>query len=165
MEHQIAIPIPQTAQDRLLSRAPWLLLSVMVVLIGLNYSELPSEVPIHFGSNGQPDNYTGKTGLFILPVIYGLLSLLLTYLAKIPHKHNYLVDITPKNRLKQYRLSQNLMRALAALIGLNFLMIVWQTIEVAVNNQSGISIGFLVAFLLSIFGSIGVYVYLAYKNK
>ncbi len=165
MEHQTAIKIPQSGKDRLLTRAPWLLLSLMVVLIGLNFNELPGEVPIHFGSGGKPDNYTSKAGLFMIPILYGLLALLLNYLAKIPHQHNYLIDITPENRLKQYRLSQNLMRGMSTIIGINFVLILWQTIEVALGNQASISMWFLALFLVGIFGSIGVYIYLATKNK
>ncbi len=72
----------------------WLVVLVLVALPMVYawhlYPYLPERVPTHFGANGQPDQYGGRTSIFLGPCILGgvsiLLYLLLTNLHRIDPK-------------------------------------------------------------------------------
>jgi len=62
------------------------ILSTLVCLIPILltlalYNELPNQVPIHFGMNGEPDNYASKTiAGFVFPCILAALNLFVHFI-------------------------------------------------------------------------------------
>ncbi|MFJ7747457.1 SdpI family protein [Peribacillus sp. NPDC097295] len=61
----------------------WALLSSFIAIILVwvfSYNYLPSEVAMHFDSNGNPDQYGGKLLIMILFLILSFVLLLITYL-------------------------------------------------------------------------------------
>lgn len=60
-----------------------LILSLLVILLPMGlglflWNQLPDQVPIHFGLNGQADNYAGKAFVvFGLPLLMAALQVLL----------------------------------------------------------------------------------------
>ncbi|WP_418256153.1 DUF1648 domain-containing protein, partial [Evtepia gabavorous] len=61
-------------------RKGMLILSLLVILLPLGvglflWNQLPDQVPIHFGLNGQADNYAGKAlVVFGLPLLMAALE-------------------------------------------------------------------------------------------
>ncbi|MHB9134692.1 MAG: SdpI family protein [Armatimonadota bacterium] len=63
-----------------------LLLGVMVVLSAIAWVKVPAgqQIPIHWGVDGQPDNYAGKTfALLMMPMVGLAMALLLIFIARI----------------------------------------------------------------------------------
>ena len=64
-------------------RKGMLILSLLVILLPMGlglflWNQLPDQVPIHFGLNGQADNYAGKAFVvFGLPLLMAALQVLL----------------------------------------------------------------------------------------
>ncbi|MGG2197433.1 SdpI family protein [Paenibacillus validus] len=69
----------------------WLLLAASIVAGIVLYPSRPDLMPIHWGVDGQPDNYAHKAvALFLVPGILIVVHSLLTYLPKLdPKKENY----------------------------------------------------------------------------
>lgn len=66
----------------------------------LKYSKLPKIIPIHFGFDGNPDNYGSKYFIFLLPILALLLYFFLGYNVK--KINNYPVEITKENKEAQF---------------------------------------------------------------
>ncbi|MGM0843698.1 MAG: DUF1648 domain-containing protein [Bacillota bacterium] len=82
-----------------------LLLNLMHVI--MVWTEIPSSISIHF-INGEPDRWGSKLFLLIMPLVGLLLWWLLGKLAKHPEKFNY-INLTDKNREKQYKMTGKVM--------------------------------------------------------
>jgi uncharacterized membrane protein len=143
-------------------------LSFLIILIGLPLffsSELPERIPVHFNFAGEPDGYGTRVTLWILPVTGTLMYMGMTILESFPHIYNYLVDITPENVVKQYRLGTRLIRILKTIILIIFSFISYQTIKTALGSTAGLGKAFLPVFLLITFGTIIIYVVISLNNR
>jgi len=58
------------------------------------YPKLPDKIPTHWGASGQPNGYSGKNGIFIIPIMYLIISILLFVLP--------LMEVFRENMLKIY---------------------------------------------------------------
>ena len=59
-------------------------------MAAIAWPEAPERIPIHWGFTGEPDNYTGKIGLFYLPLIMLGVYVLLLFLPRIdPRRASY----------------------------------------------------------------------------
>ena len=87
-----------------------LLLLSMWGFVIYHYQSLPDTIPVHFNAAGEADDYGGKMTIIILPAIATLTYLLIFFLGKYPHLHNYMVNITEENAERNYRLSTRLLR-------------------------------------------------------
>jgi uncharacterized membrane protein len=118
------------------------------------YPSLPEKIPTHFNGRGEPDDWSGKHTLFMLPVItavlYGMITLVIRY---VPLKYwNMPVKITPENTAVQYDLARNLVRMLNVIVSAGFCYIIYGTIQVALRKADTLSNMFLFFFL----GAIGL---------
>ncbi|TXC92719.1 DUF1648 domain-containing protein [Metabacillus litoralis] len=73
----------------------------------LLWSDIPDRIAIHF-TNDVPDNWGSKFFVLIMPIIGLLLWWLIGLFTKHPEKLNY-INLTAKNREKQYNMSKNIM--------------------------------------------------------
>ena len=63
-------------------------LALLISLI--TYPFLPEQIPIHFDFNGNPDNYSGKLFVLMIPIIMAALLVLADFLPKAdPKSANY----------------------------------------------------------------------------
>lgn len=72
------------------NRKTWgiFILALVIALVSLPF--LPEQLPIHFDSQGQVDNYAGKWSIFIAPAVILLLLFMAEILRKIdPKAKNY----------------------------------------------------------------------------
>ena len=76
-------------------RKGMLILSLLVILLPLGvglflWNQLPDQVPIHFGLNGQADNYAGKAFVvFGLPLLMAALQVLLLVVTTVVLKYTW----------------------------------------------------------------------------
>jgi uncharacterized membrane protein len=68
----------------------WVLIVLPVLYVLYVWNQLPAQVPIHFNIHGEPNGWTGKPGIFILPGVNLFIYLLLLFLPEIdPKKMSY----------------------------------------------------------------------------
>lgn len=133
---------------------PLLFIAAGFVMTIFYYPSLPEKIPTHFNGRGEPDDWSGKQTIFILPVItavlYGVMMIVIKY---VPVKYwNMPVKITPENAAVQYGLARNLMRMMNVIVSACFCYITYGTIQVALRKAATLSNMFLFVFL----GAIGL---------
>jgi uncharacterized membrane protein len=104
------IKVPLQQLDIILELITISLLLTTCAYTIVQYSNLPETVPTHFNAAGEADDFGHKSSIFIIPGIGIALYLLLFILNKYPHMHNYMVNITEENALKNYRFSNRVLR-------------------------------------------------------
>ena len=105
------IKVPYQQIDIILELISATILIFIIVYTIISYSELPETIATHFNANGEADGFGSKSSLWLLTGIFCFLSIfLLFFINKVPHLHNYMVNITEQNALKNYRLSVRMVR-------------------------------------------------------
>ncbi len=140
----------------------------IILLSGLPmyyFDSLPDEIPSHFDISGNPDGYSGKGIIWLLPAVGLVMYVGLYFLNRYPHIFNYLITITQENALRQYKLATRFIRLLNTIVACLFCYITYATIQTAIGSQSGLGNYSVVFFLVSIFGVIGIYFYKSIKYK
>lgn len=122
------------------------LLSVAIIIGTITYTlimytDLPKTIPIHFNFKGEADNYGHKSTILWLPVFNVGMFIVLFILNKYPHIHNYMVNITEENALKNYRFSTRIVRFTNLFIAILFSFIQYQIIESAHTESYEESLG------------------------
>lgn len=140
-------------------------LMFMIVFIMKTWELLPATIPSHFNALGQPDGYSGKSILLMLPVLGVVLYLLLSLARQFPHLSNYPWKITAANAQVQYRLAADLLAWLKVEIIYCFAYITWGTIQVSLGKMNTLGAAFMVVFLVAIFGTMAIYFYRAYRAR
>jgi len=161
------LKLPFQSIDIVIELASITVLLLMWVHLILEFGNLPDSIPSHFNAAGEPDNYSNKLFLWFLPALASVIFLGLFLLNRFPHLHNYMVNITEENALRQYRFSTRVLRVVNFLCGLIFAYINYQIILGATNNASDLGIGFVITVIgTSILLPIFIYVYQQkLKNK
>lgn len=158
------ISVPNEPIDTIVELVNITLLLLIWVYALYSYGDLPAEIPTHFNGAGQADDFGSKQTIWLLPAISTFMFLLLFILNKFPHIHNYMVNITEENALKNYRLSTRLVRFINLFCLILFALIIYEIVSVAKGNPVQLfSMGFLVAIVLIPILIIGVVFY--YQNK
>ncbi len=157
--------LKKTFLDLCIDFSTYLVLIVSVILLMVNYQQLPTTIPIHFNARGEVDGVGEKYTLYILVLIQIILFVGLNFLSKKPHLYNYPVPITDENKVRQYQLASRFIRVLNLFISLTFLVIIYETISVALEKSNGLGEWFLPLFLGFIFGPILIYWIQARKVK
>ncbi|WP_296382064.1 DUF1648 domain-containing protein [Winogradskyella sp.] len=154
------LKVPFQTIDIVIELASITILILMWIHLIIEYGNLPESVTSHFNGAGQPDDYSNKVILWFLPTLAAVLYIGLFILSRFPHLHNYMVNITEENALKQYRFSTRLLRVINFLCALMFAYINYKIIIGAKNNVSNLGIGFTIIVVgVSILLPIFIYVY------
>ena len=140
----------------------------IILLIGIPmyyYNSLPDTIPIHFNGSGEADGFGKKVMIWVLPVI-GLVTYIgMTLINNNPHTFNYAVKITAENAERQYRIATKFMRILNTVIACVFAYLTYASIQVALENQSGLGTYFFIIFLLIFFVPTGFALYKSVKTN
>lgn len=112
------------------------------------YGDLPDRIPTHFNASGAADSYSGKSSIFILPIIGASLYIGMYWLNKYPHIFNYSVNITEHNAKAQYTAATKLIRFLNLGLVSTFTYICFSSIQISLGKQEGLSSWFLPIFIL-----------------
>lgn len=140
------------------------LLILIWLYVILNYTELPEEIPTHLNGSGDPDDYGHKMTIWMLPIIATFMYGLMFVINKFPHIHNYMVNITEENALKNYKLSTRLVRFINLFCLILFAVIVFELIAIAKGNPLHLfNTGFLIAIGIVPIFIIAIAFY--YQNK
>lgn len=161
------IKIEATVLDKILDGCSLVFLLLMLAMVFQNYADLPNQIPIHFGDNGNVDDYGKKQSIFISPLLGIALFIGLNFLYKIPHKFNYIVKITPKNAEQQYRLATRVMHFANLFVMLIFYFTVYKIINSATNKTTPVMDKWFTTMVLAIamIGGLSVIVLSLLKNK
>jgi uncharacterized membrane protein len=139
---------------------------VFVISILLkNWNSLPDIIPRHFGFDGQPDAYGGKSFILLLPLVGIAVYIALTILDRFPHTFSYIWKITPENAYRQYQLAGTMLAAMKAEVIWIFNYIVWILIKGSRGTPQGLGPLFLPIMLAVVFGPICIYLYVSYKER
>lgn len=150
--------------NRLLDIIGSTLLILLIVTTFMYWGKAPDIVPTHFNFKGEIDAYGSKNTLFILLPIVIIAYTGLAVLSKYPQVCNYCIEITPRNKEKQYSMASTFIKIInVEIVAIFFYSQV--SIAIAMNNGKGLSIAFLPIALFILFGSIGFYIYKSVKFK
>lgn len=140
--------------------------STIVILLSLfayvmvNWNMIPDQVPSHFNFHGQIDSWSSKN-FIIFPVLVSLsLYLLLTVVSFYPSMWNMPVKITEENRVLAYQYTRYMITILKLELISVFAYITLQTSKAQVLSPH-----FLPVFLVVIFGTLGLYIFLINKSS
>ena len=114
-----------------------------------HFNKLPDIIATHFDFNGNPDGFSSKFTIWLLPTIISLIYILIYVLNRYPHKFNYLTKITEQNAQKQYRLASRMMRVILFNITIMFAYITYKEIDGAYTKSSALEWWFIPLLLLS----------------
>lgn len=145
-------------------------ITLLLLIIGytiINYAQLPESVATHFNFKGEPDSFGHKATIWLIPGIAIFTYALLFIINKYPHMHNYLVNITEENALKNYRLSTRIVRFANLFCLIVFGLVTIEIVERAMgSNFSILGIPFLILTLgVPVVGLIFVFIYMKKINK
>lgn len=164
MSERPVLKLPKTLSEKILDLLSILFLLGIYGYIIVNWSEIPDRVPTHFNFAGEPDSWGGKGSVLVLPIVATFLFKTMFILSKFPHIFNYPVEVTPENAEGMYRNSRKM------LIVMNFFLTFFlaigarEMINVA-QGKEGLGMWYMIGMLVSIFGTMGYYMYKMFKLR
>ena len=136
----------------------WGPLAGLIILPFFYYDQLPDQIPSHFNGKGEPDAFSKKSSIWMLPIIGTAIFLFLHYLARIKDlRVNYPKKLSPEQEHRKIGLARQLLHTLKIILPAIFLFIVYRTIQTALGHSQGLGRYFIYIFLLLIFGVIAYY--------
>lgn len=160
------IKVPFETVDIIIEFISITLLILMWVYCIVNYMELPDTIATHFNGAGEPDGYGSRQTVWIIPIIATVMYIGLFILNKYPHMHNYMVNITEENALKNYKFSTRIVRVVNFLCVLLMTYITYMIVESAFGKQFNLGTWFVpVVIGVSIILPIIIFVYMRKMNK
>lgn len=139
---------------------------LFTIFISVNaWPTLPDLIPCHFGFSGIADAWGKKWIIWLFPGVNVIFYMVLTDLSRYPHLFNYPFLITEKNAKQQYQLARSLVCWLKVLVVWIFAFIEWKTILTTLGKAEGLGTMFLPAIIISLFGPVVIYFYLAYRAR
>lgn len=151
MESRPKLEIQLKSFDYAIEALSLLILLGVWALVFINYSHLPETIPTHFNALGQPDRFSSKIQIIILPIVLTFMYAGLSMLNRYPHIFNYPNQITPENAYRQYESATRMIRMLNCAMCIVFGLIVFNTIRTAQGDTEGLGVWFLPATLILIF--------------
>ncbi|WP_250434037.1 DUF1648 domain-containing protein [Hanstruepera flava] len=133
------IKVPFEGIDIFLELVSITLLLLIWIYVFIEYNNLPETIASHFNAKGEADGYSNKLYLWFIPVLATTLYVGLFVLNKYPHVHNYIVNITEENALKNYRFSTRVVRVVNTLTVIMFAYIIYYIVQSAKDNEIHLS--------------------------
>ena len=137
----------------------------LIIVPAWFFGELPAEIPSHFNGAGEPDDYSSRGSIWILPIIGVLVTVFMLVLSRYPHLYNYPVEITEKNVYTQYRLAARMIRILGTAVAVLFAFISYRTIQTALGQTEGLGDGFMWIFMVGTFAPTIIYLIVAASKR
>lgn len=159
------VSIKRQTADKIIDALSYAALITLFAITLAFYSDLPEEIPYHYGFSGTPDAFCGKNSIWILSGVGALIIIGISLLSRIPSMFNYPVIITRQNAAKQYSLAIRVMGLLKLLIGWFFCVINYQTIQISLGNSNTLENIPLFLFITSIAVLLTAYFIKAFKIK
>ncbi|MGC6437967.1 MAG: DUF1648 domain-containing protein [Flavobacteriaceae bacterium] len=157
------IDVPLQPIDLWLDRFSFLLFFLIWFYALFNFFNLPDSIPLHFDAHGNADSFGSKNGIWILMGLMTFMFAGLYVLGKFPNLHNYTVQITEDNALKNYRFSTRILRIVNLFDLLLFAYIIKKTMTYNGDNSSELGCWFL-PFVLGVSGVFLIFIFI-YASK
>ena len=136
----------------------WSLLLLLIIIPFLYYNQLPDQIPSHFNGRGNPDNYSNKASIFIMPGIGLVVFLLLHFLSNKENLQSSTYRKLSQEELEKARIqSRKVLNVFKIIIPTFFIYITYSTIQIALGEITGLGNYFLFVFMAVIFGTIAYY--------
>jgi len=160
MSNRPKINVPMEPMDIITDLISIVLFVLMFAYTAMYYGELSDTIPTHFNAAGEADSYSDKIYIWLLPIIGVFTFGLLLFLNTKPHIHNYMVNITEENALKNYRFSTRILRFTNVFIAILFSIIQYVMVEKGRGNDISLS-GWFLPFVIgfSVLLPIGILIY------
>lgn len=136
-----------------------------IIYIASIWTTIPAIVPTHFGISGQANAWGGKESLLVLVGISFFIYIVLTVSIRFPQANNFPWPITEQNIEVQYKLVRLMLQMLKAEVIWIFAYINWISIQGAFDKGMDLGNSFLIVVLLSVFGTVGVYFWKAFRAR
>ncbi|WP_460218122.1 DUF1648 domain-containing protein [Psychroserpens sp. MEBiC05023] len=160
------IKVPLQALDIILDLISITLLILMLAYVIMSYADLPETIPSHFNGKGEVDGYSDKSMLWLLPGLGIVMYIGLFILNKYPHIHNYMVNITEDNALKNYRFSTRIVRITNVFVVALFSFISYSMIQGAKHEHFELGNWFLITVIsFCVLLPVGIFIYHRKINK
>jgi uncharacterized membrane protein len=160
------IIVPFEGIDIILELTSISIIILMWLYLIIEYPSLPETIATHFNGKGEADGYSNKMNLWFLPLVTTAIYIGLFVLNKYPEIHNYMVNITKENALKNYRFSTRILRVTNTLTVIMFAYILYYIIQNAKDNDMQFSPWFIpVVIGVSLFLPIVIFWYYRKTNK
>jgi uncharacterized membrane protein len=111
------------------------------------YSSLPEQMPIHFDSGGQADDYGPRAMIFLLPGIAIATSVLVGLIGRDPKNYNFPVKVTDENRVALIGESRLLVSGIMFVTNLLLAYIHWGILQIGLGHQTGLNATFIWLFI------------------
>ncbi|WP_051670668.1 DUF1648 domain-containing protein [Bryobacter aggregatus] len=125
------------------------LLLAAIGFFASHWQELPNRVPIHYGISGEPDRWSSKDSLWILPVVTLGAYLLLTLSIRFP----FLINL-PSGVDREQPEVKAILPSMMGVLKLALMMIlgylIWASVQTAMGQANGLGRAFLPVSLLLI---------------
>ncbi|MEH7380694.1 DUF1648 domain-containing protein [Bacillus sp. JJ1533] len=164
MSERPVLKLPKTRSEKRLELLSAVILVGIYGFVIVNWSEIPDRVPTHFNIAGEPDSWGGKASVFILPIIATFLFKTMFILSKFPHIHNYPVEVTPENAEGIYRNSRKMLVTMNFFLTFFLAIGSWEMVTVA-QGKEGLGMWYMIVFFVSMFGTMGYYMYKMFKLR
>ncbi len=160
------IKVPLEGIDIVLELLSIACLLLMWAYLFIEYPKLPDTIASHFNAKGEADGYSNKVYLWFVPLISTAMYIGLFVLNKYPHAHNYMINITEENALKNYRFSTRIVRIVNTLTVIMFAYIIYYIVQSAKEQDIQFSSWFLpIVISFSVLLPIGILLYNRKINK
>ncbi|MFC4387791.1 DUF1648 domain-containing protein [Gracilibacillus marinus] len=114
-----------------------------IIFLIYHWNALPAEVPAHYNAAGEVDRWGSKFELLLLPIIGVFLTLLMQWLERVPHIHNYPERLNHENAEAFYFISKKLVNQLKNICLILFSVILIESVSIALEKGNGLGIWFL----------------------
>ncbi|MCS1352293.1 DUF1648 domain-containing protein [Mechercharimyces sp. CAU 1602] len=142
-----------------------LLFMAILLYLGIQWSALPSEIPIHFDETGKADGWGGKGFTLFIIMIPLVIYIVMTVMAKYPHHFNYPARLSHENAAAMYQNAQLLISWLKLEITLFFIWFSKRFIDAAVYGTPLVVWEEVVLFVGILLLTIGILLYRRNKIK
>ncbi len=143
---------PQTPLERLANIVGYASFLTMVLFMVFNWRSMPDSVPTHFNIAGEADDWGSKWSLIILPMIAIFLHIMMEFVEKNPHTHNFPVALTEENAPKLYFLSRRATNLTKNICTLLLASISISSVKTALGNIEGLNSWWMGLLLMALFG-------------
>jgi len=150
--------------DRVLNVLSVLCLLVGFVLVIVYLPQLPDRIPTHFNAAVEADGWGSRGMIWLLPAIIIVLVPGMLVLQRFPWLANVPFRINESNADIQYALIVRLLALLSLSVSLIFLLLLIETIAVAMGGKGPLGGWMLPVLILPTIGSLGWYLFAMIRN-
>ena len=157
------IKVPLEPIDVIVDMLSLALLVMLIIYTALQIQDMPETIPTHFNFKGEADGFGSKHTMWLLPAIGIAMFVGFNILNRYPHIHNYMVNITEENALKNYRFSTRILRFVTLFTMILFAYIQYSIVSAANGNHSPIGPWF-VTIVIGLSIALPIYIFIHTKK-